>query len=126
MQGHDKHGMSRRQFTEAGVLAMLAGVVVTLSDCGSSASPTAPGGATPGTGSGDLGGTISANHGHVATVTRVQLTAGGAINLDIRGTASHPHTVSLTPSEVVAMAAGQRVSKTSSNDSGHAHDVTFN
>lgn len=128
MQKHEKHGMSRRQFTEAGVMAMLAGVVVTLSDCGSSSptTPSSPPPSTGGGGSGDVIGSISANHGHAATVTRAQLTAAGAINLDIRGTATHPHTVSLSQSEVMAIAAGQRVSKMSSNDDGHAHDVTFN
>jgi hypothetical protein len=126
MQRREQHGMSRRQFTEAGVMAMLAGVVVTLSDCGSS-SPTTPSSPPPSTGGGgDVTGSISANHGHTAVITRAQLTAGGAINLDIRGTATHPHTVSLSQSEVVAIAAGQRVSKTSSSDSGHMHDVTFN
>jgi hypothetical protein len=37
--------------------------------------------------------TISANHGHSAVITGAQLTAGGAVELNIRGTATHAHTV---------------------------------
>jgi hypothetical protein len=127
MQEEKNEGMSRRYFTAASAMAVLAGVVVTLTDCGGSdSSPTAPSSPAPSTGASDVSGTVSANHGHVAKITRAQLTAGGAISLDIRGTASHPHTVSLSQAEVALIAAGQRISKASSNDDGHTHDVTFN
>jgi hypothetical protein len=55
-----------------------------------------------------------------------QLTAGGALALDIRGDADHPHTVELSADEVEAIAGNQRVSKTSSTDASHSHVVTFN
>jgi hypothetical protein len=71
-------------------------------------------------------GSISANHGHTATITRAQLTAGGALGLNIQGSASHPHSVSLSQAEVGQIAAGMRVSKESSADSAHSHTVTFN
>lgn len=71
-------------------------------------------------------GSISSNHGHVARITGAQLTAGGALSLDITGTASHPHTVELSSADVTAIAGNQRVSKTSSNDAAHTHVVTFN
>jgi outer membrane biosynthesis protein TonB len=74
----------------------------------------------------DKTGTISANHGHRAVITGAQLTAGNAVNLDIQGTAAHPHSVQLSASEVQAIADNQRVSKASSTDSGHNHTVTFN
>ncbi len=126
MNRDESTGISRRYFTAAGAMAVLAGVVVTLTDC-SSSSPTTPSSPPPGTGGGnDVNGVISANHGHVATITRAQLTAGGNLNLDIQGTASHTHTVSITQAEMASIAAGQRVSKTSTNNSGHMHDVTFN
>jgi len=54
------------------------------------------------------------------------LTAGNAIQLDIRGQADHPHTVDLTAAEVMSISARQPVSKTSTNDAGHTHTVTFN
>ena len=69
---------------------------------------------------------MSANHGHVATVTSAALQAGGAVSLNIRGSADHDHTVDLTTTEVGQVAGGTRVTKTSSSDAGHVHTVTFN
>ena len=48
--------------------------------------------------------------------------------LEIQGTASHPHTVSLTAADVVAIREGRQVTRESSpSPSGsHAHTVTFN
>lgn len=116
--------LDRREFTSAALLALLSGVAVTITACGSS-NPSTP---SP---SGDRTGSITANHGHSAVITGAQLTAGGAVTLDIRGSADHPHTVSVTMTEVGQIAAGQRVSKTSTTDpsatSGtHSHQVTFN
>jgi outer membrane biosynthesis protein TonB len=71
-------------------------------------------------------GSISSNHGHTARITGAELTAGGGLSLDITGTADHPHTVELSSAEVMAIAADQRVSKTSSAGAGHTHVVTFN
>jgi hypothetical protein len=74
----------------------------------------------------DKFGAISANHGHVARITGAQLTAGGALSLDIQGTATHPHTVVLSSAEVMDIAENRRISKVSSTDLGHNHTVTFN
>ena len=49
-----------------------------------------------------------------------------AVSLDIRGSATHPHTVELTAAAVGMIGSRQTVSKTSSNDEGHRHTVTFN
>jgi hypothetical protein len=62
----------------------------------------------------------------VARITSAQLTAGGAVSLDISGSAGHPHTVQLSASDVMAIAEGTRVSTTSSNELAHDHVVTFN
>ena len=119
----DKNDLiSRREFTVESVLALLAGVTITVSGCGDDDPPTSP---SPGA-STDVTGTISANHGHVATVTSAQITAGGAIVLPIQGQATHPHTVSLTADEVRTIGARTRVEKTSTSDNGHTHTVTFN
>ena len=122
--------IGRREFTVASALAMLAGVAITMSGC-SSSSTTGPSGTptptpTPGTTPTDVMGAISANHGHAASVTGAQLTAGNALVLDIRGTATHPHTVTLSQAELGQIAAGTRVSKESTSDNGHSHSVTFN
>jgi len=122
--------LDRREFTLAAAMAVLSGVAITVAaSCGggssSPASPTSPTSSTPASGT-DKTGSISSNHGHSAVITSAQLTAAGAIALGIQGTASHPHTVTLAASDISAIAGSQRVSKESTNDSGHSHTVTFN
>jgi len=112
--------ISRREFTLESALAMLAGVVITVSGCGST-SPSSP---TPV--SADVNGVVSANHGHVATITAAQITAAGALSLNITGTATHTHTVSLSASQVQQIGAKQQVAVLSTTDAAHDHTVTFN
>jgi hypothetical protein len=59
-------------------------------------------------------------------ITAAELTAAGALMLNITGTADHPHTVEVTAADVAAIAANNRVSKESSVDASHSHTVTFN
>ena len=122
------HGreLSRREFSVEALTALFAGVVITVTACDDNGGSVMVG---PGGSSGT--GSVSANHGHVATVASVDLTAGNAVTLDIRGTADHPHTVVLTAAEVVQIRDGQRVTKTSTTDSSaafgtHLHTITFN
>jgi hypothetical protein len=129
-----KKTMDRRQFTTlAAALAALSGVAITISSCGGGgSSPTSSSGTGGSTGGGgavaatDKTGTISNNHGHSAVITAAQLTAGGALDLDIQGTSSHTHAVQLSSTEISSVASGLRVSKDSSNNNGHTHTVTFN
>jgi hypothetical protein len=125
--------LDRREFTLAAALAALSGVAITITACGGGGSPSAPstpaptpapsGGGTPA----DKTGLISSNHGHSgAVITGAQLTAPSVINLDIRGQADHPHSVTLTAADVTAIAANGRVSTESTSDAGHSHTVTFN
>lgn len=117
--------LDRREFTLAAALAALSGVVITISSasCGSDSGTTPT--TTP-SASGDKVGVISNNHGHSAVITGAELTAGGALQLNIQGAASHPHTVSLSAAEIGMIAANQQVAKQSSTDNGHSHTVTFN
>jgi hypothetical protein len=121
---------SRREFTAASVMALLAGVTVTISGCGggysSPSGPTPNPTPTPSPSTGDKSGVISDNHGHVATITAAQITAAGAVSLDIHGTADHTHTVVLSATEVEQIGAGAKVAKSSSNTLSHDHTVTFN
>jgi hypothetical protein len=121
--------LERRDALRA-VLAMLAGVTITISGCGGGGGGNSGGGGSPtgstGTGNGDKVGNISSNHGHTAVITAAQLMAGGALQLNIRGNADHQHTVDLSAAEISSIAAGQRVGKGSSEDSFHTHTVTFN
>ena len=121
--------VGRRQFTLASAMAVLSGVAITItSACGGSGSPAAPStpAPTPFPTEPDEVGAISDNHGHSAVITGAQLTAGGALSLDIRGTATHTHTVQLSAAEITSIAGNQRVAKSSSNTNGHDHTVTFN
>ena len=129
--------VDRRQFTLASAMAILSGVAITITDAacgGSSYSPSSPTPTptpvpsptpTPSAG-GDKVGQVSNNHGHIAKITGAELTAGGAISLNIQGDATHPHTVNLSAADMTAIAANQKVSKESSTDASHSHTVTFN
>ena len=115
--------INRREFTLQTALAMLSGVAITVSGCGS-VTPVSPS-PTPGA-SGAVSGSISANHGHTAVISHAQLTGGGSLALDIRGSSEHSHTITLSQSDLASISAGQRVSVQSTNDTGHSHTVTFN
>jgi len=115
---------SRREFNAA-AMAMLGGVTITVSSCGgSNGSPTISS-ASSNTRT-DVQGVVGTNHGHVATITAAELTAGGALMLSITGSSNHPHTVEILASEVQQISGGVKVSKESSVDAGHSHSVTFN
>jgi hypothetical protein len=122
-------GLDRREFTALSVMAMLAGVTVTITACGGGSgggggSPTQPSN-DPGTG-GDKLGNVSNNHGHTARIAAAELTAGNAVTLQIQGSADHPHTLTLTADEVISIRNGQRVGKATSEDDFHTHRVDFN
>jgi hypothetical protein len=115
-----RHRVTRREFTLQSALALLSGVVITVEGCGDSDSnPTTP------TSTGDVSGTISANHGHTAVISAARITAGTEITLDIRGQADHPHTVAVTQADLTALRNRQAVTKTSTTDNAHLHTVTF-
>lgn len=122
--------LDRREFALRAALLALSGVSITVSACGggggSPSTPTPPTTTTPPATSNDEVGSVSANHGHTAIITAAQLAAGGAVDLDISGTAGHPHRVQLSGDEVVQIRGGTRVAKPSSTDDGHNHTVTFN
>jgi hypothetical protein len=48
------------------------------------------------------------------------------VSLNIMGNATHPHTVSLSASQVQQIGARQRVAVSSTTNDGHDHTVTFN
>jgi hypothetical protein len=114
--------MNRREFTVEAALVLLGGATIALSGCagGATTSPTA---STPPLA--DTAGTISSNHGHAAVIMAAQLGAGGSLDLDIRGTSSHTHVVSLSAAEIASVRSGVQVQKESSA-SPHTHLVTFN
>ena len=118
--------IGRREFTREAVIAILSAATITIADCGGGGSSNPSPSPSPTPTPGDVTGTVSANHGHTAVVTAAQITAANAVSLDIRGDATHPHTVELSAAEVGMIGNRQTVSKTSSSDDGHLHTVTFN
>jgi len=138
---HDE-SVSRREFTEKSAMAILSGVVISITGCGdssSSPSPTpapTPAPASPTGSSGDAVGVVSSNHGHVAIITQTELTAGNMLVLDIDGEAGHPHLVELSADDLAQIGNGVRVEKSASalvpsdllypDVEGHSHNVTFN
>ena len=119
---------SRRKLLLTTLTVLIAGVALTVAACdddGVTSLTVGPGGGS------DRQASIASNHGHVATLTAAQLSAGAAVSLDIRGSADHSHIVGLGGAEVVQIRQGQRVTTTSSTDASstfgtHSHTVTFN
>ena len=111
--------LTRREFTVQSALALLSGVVITVSGCDENP-PTSPT-------VNDVSATVSANHTqpHVVTVTGAQITAGTALTLTLTGTPTHTHTVELTAGDLGTIRNRQPVTKASTTDNGHSHDVTF-
>jgi hypothetical protein len=113
--------IGRRKFTEQGLLLLLSGVTITVAACGSDSNPPGP------TTQGDVSGSISANHGHVATLLAAQITAGGAVlSLNIQGGATHAHFIDVSAAQIGTIAARGQVTVTSTTDQQHNHTVTFN
>jgi hypothetical protein len=122
--------LDRREFTAEAVLAMLSGVVILVSEtaCGGSgySSPMSPAPLPTTGGTGDEVGQISSNHGHSAMVTAAQLLAGNQVQLDIRGSADHTHSITLTHDDLNSVSSGATVATDSTTTNGHEHTVTFN
>jgi hypothetical protein len=112
---------TRREFTVQAVLALLSGYVITVSDaCSSSSTPTQPAPATA-----DVTGSVANNHGHVATVTAVQINTAQQISINIQGMATHNHTIVMSVTDLNNLHSKQTVNVTSSTDNAHSHQVTF-
>lgn len=112
--------IDRREFTGRALMALLAGVTVTITGCGSDnlAVPSPP--VT------DKTGAVANNHGHVVTITAAQQTAGGSVTLTIQGTGSHDHLLVLTAAEVSTIRAGMRLDKDCELSRNHFHTISFN
>jgi hypothetical protein len=112
--------IDRREFTGRALMAMLAGVTVTMTGCGSD------NGAVPSPPVTDRTAVVATNHGHAVTITAAQQMAGGNVVLNIQGTSSHDHVLELTAVEVAQIRAGLQVVKGCAMMRSHTHMVTFN
>jgi hypothetical protein len=126
--------LERRHITALAALTLLGGATITITGCGGGGSSPAaappPPAATPPPAAScppdHACGQVSVDPLHRAEITAAQLSSGGALELDIRGSSSHSHTVSLTADEVVAIREKRRVEKVSSTALSHNHTVVFN
>ena len=123
--------IDRREFAKEASLAFLSGVTVTVSACGGGGDYSGSGPTTSTTPppAGSEEGQISANHGHEAIITAAQLMAGGALQVDIAGTAGHSHIASLPAQAVQDVRDGRPVETVTTIMSApdpHSHTVTFN
>jgi hypothetical protein len=74
----------------------------------------------------DTIGVISANHGHVATISVDQLQSQSPVVLDIRGTSTHTHAVDVTGVDLARLRSGEALSlRTTADATGHTHSVSF-
>src|SRR5262245_33642236 len=73
---------------------------------------------------GASGSAIAGNHGHVLSIPAADLTSSTNMTYGITGTADHPHSVTFTPAQLQALAAGQSVMVTSTTNASHDHLVT--
>ena len=128
--------LERRRISALAALALLGGPTITIVGCGggggSPAAAPPPPAATPtpppaaSCPAGNACGQVDGDPSHRAEITAAQLSAGGALELDIRGSSGHSHTVSLTADEVVAIRDRARVTKISTTTLNHNHSVVFN
>ena len=107
---------TRRDFLQNAMMAAFSGIAITIVGCGKD-NASADQNET---------GSISANHGHSAIVSAAQITAGAAIELNITGSSTHSHVVSLSASQINAIGQGTTVNVTSSSGDSHTHLVSFN
>jgi len=66
--------------------------------------------------------TIGSNHGHTMTVTGAEVTAGTEKTYDIRGTADHTHSVTVTAALFTMLKASTAV-MTISMGGDHSHSI---
>ena len=77
---------------------------------------------------------ISANHGHdlelnIADLVQLYRAANDDANeevkVEIQGTSPHPHSVVLNAAEINAVLLGETITKVSSSEFGHTHNVVI-
>lgn len=96
------------------------GALALVPSCGSSPAAPADGGGLAG-----CSDTIAGNHGHVLTVPQADVDAGTPRDYDIRGSAGHTHTVSLSAADFTLLQTSGSVIVMSSAGGGHDHMVTI-
>ncbi|HEY6353837.1 MAG TPA: hypothetical protein VIY30_05060 [Burkholderiaceae bacterium] len=118
--------MTRKRLLES----MAGGTVVLLVQACGGGGTSSYGNPMPASGCGSSGLQISGNHGHMLTVPTADLASTSAKTYSIMGTATHDHTVTLSPAQLAQLKAGGSVTVTSTVTNAptfgsHSHDVTI-
>jgi len=114
--------ISRKQFLMSGLAALGAVELVGgVSGCGSDDGAAAGGHDCK---SENALVDIRNNHGHQLTVSVADVAAGQAKTYDIRGTAAHTHSVTLSGEHFTKLKSGGQVLVDSTSDGVHLHTVT--
>ncbi|MEO6280932.1 hypothetical protein [Roseateles sp.] len=115
------------KMTRKGFLGAASGgtVLLLLQACGGGGSDSA---ASPAPTNGlsscsSTGAAISGNHGHSLSIQAADLNSTSALSYSIQGSASHAHMITLSPTQLASLKAGQSVTITSTTDSSHDHSV---
>lgn len=114
--------MTRKQFLGA---AGAGTVLLWLQACGGGGDSGSDNGGLPPSISScsSTGAAISGNHGHSVTIDKADLESTTPKTYSIQGSASHDHSITLSPANLAALKAGQSVTVTSSNNFQHDHSV---
>jgi len=67
---------------------------------------------------------ITGNHGHSIVIQKTDLDSTTDMTYGIMGSATHNHTITLTPAMLAQLKAGTAVTVTSTTTLSHNHDVT--
>ena len=124
MSRSDALRMDRRHFLQQSLAAALVGTGFTLISCSSDgdSGPDGNGGACTNAVPGD----VDASPGHTHSIDDVcEEDAGDTLNLTLTGN-GHTHSISLSATQVDNILAGLPVTVTSTNNSSHTHQVSFN
>ncbi|MBL8289512.1 MAG: hypothetical protein JNL85_16145 [Rubrivivax sp.] len=112
---------------------LVAWSLLTLAGCGGGGGGDSPAPSpAAGPAASSCGAGIAGNHGHALVLANSDLEPGAGYDpmvdtaYDIRGTATHTHTVTLTAAQRATLKAGGTVTVVSSTTEAHSHAVTVN
>ncbi len=70
--------------------------------------------------------TFDAGHRHSVFISDAAIAAGNAVTLTLSNSSGHSHQVTLSAQQVMDIGEGTQVVAISTNDDGHTHVVSFN
>ena len=126
--------MKRKTFIQKTLGAMLIGIpVLSVAACSSDSGDDPnndpdpnpdPTGQPNCSANGAFASSISANHGHDLTVSRVDIDEASPKTYSIQGSSGHDHMVTLTADDFQTLQTNDSISVVSTSGGGHTHSVT--